>query len=440
MARKQIQKGLPFTSEMIQAEQGTPAVLQEYRNAAWEDYQKIPLPTIQDEAWRRTALTGFDFQALDLANGKADPEEMSQLSRSLISKDILEDFPHIILSSAGVKVFQAEKLKDQGVVFSSLNDAAQHHPQLVEKVLGKVVSPQEGKFAAAVGAFSRDGIFIYVPKGVILDDPLFGLISSPGKGTAHFFQTLICVEEGASLNYFQETSSVGDQSAPSLAGENLEILIGPNANLQVTELQNFGREVWSFGHKKALVEQDGNLKWEIGALGSRLSKHFVSLDLVGKGAEGRVSGLFFADGDQHISYNTLQRHLAPRTTSDLLFKGALNGESRSVWRGMIYVAEGARHIDGYQANRNLVLDPATRTDSIPGLEILNDDVRCTHGSTIGKIDEEQLFYLLSRGLPRVEAERLVIQGFFDDILSMYSIPAVSENLWEKISDRLTIEP
>ena len=167
-----------------------------------------------------------------------------------------------------------------------------------------------------------------------------------------------------------------------------------------------------------------------------MCKHFVSLDLIGKGADGRISGLFFADRDQHLSYNTLQRHLAPRTTSDLLFKGALNGKSRSVWRGMIYVAPGAQHIDGYQANRNLVLDPASRSDSIPGLEILNNDVRCTHGSTVGKIDQEQLFYLLSRGIPKKEAEQLVIQGFFNDIISRFSIPEIRDGIWSKIKNRL----
>ena len=436
MARKQSQKGFPFTREMVQTSQAVPAVLQEYRIAAWEDYQELPLPTTKDEAWRRTALTGFDFGSVSLANGKSDKEHQVKPTGSLISDAVLDKNPHIYLGASGVKMGQAENLKKQGVVFSSLMDAAQHHPQLVEKLLGKVVSPRDGLFAAAVGAFSSDGIFIYVPKGVAVEVPLFGIVTSPGAGTAHFFQTLIYLEEGASLNYLQETLSIEDQEGPSLSGENLEIFVGPNANLQVTELQNFGKDVWSFGHKKARVERDGNLEWEIGAVGSKLTKHFVSLDLVGKGAEGRVSGMFFADHEQHLSYNTLQRHLSPWTTSDLLFKGALNGKSRSVWRGMIYVAEGAQHIDGYQANRNLVLDPEARSDSIPGLEILNDDVRCTHGSTVGKIDEEQLFYLLSRGLPRAEAEQLVIQGFFNDIFNRFSIPAIGENLWEIIRERL----
>jgi len=161
------------------------------------------------------------------------------------------------------------------------------------------------------------------------------------------------------------------------------------------------------------------------------------VDLIGKGAEGRVSGMFFADQKQHLSYNTIQRHLAPRTTSDLLFKGALDGKSRSVWRGMIYVASEAQYIDGYQANRNLILNSDARSDSIPGLEILNNDVRCTHGSTVGKIDPEQLFYLLSRGIPRLEAEQLVIQGFFDDIFSRFPLQEVGEQLWKKIITRIT---
>lgn len=436
MARKQPRKGLPFTREMVQANQAVPAVLKDHRTAAWDVYQELPLPTLRDEAWRRTSLRDLDFTALGLANGRPEKEELVIPSGSLISAAVLKQNPHILLSSSAVKSFQTHNLKEKGVVFSSLTEAARDHPRLVEKLLGKVVSPQEDIFAAAAAAFSREGIFIYVPKGVAVEVPLFGIVASPGNGTAHFFQTLIYLEEGASLNYLQETLSSADQDSPSLTGETMEIYVGPNANLQVTELQNFGSKVWSFGHKKALVERDGDLEWEIGALGSKVTKHFVSLDLVGKGAEGRVSGLFFADQEQHLSYNTLQRHLAPWTTSDLLFKGALNGMSRSVWRGMIYVAEGAQHVDGYQANRNLVLDPNARSDSIPGLEILNDDVRCTHGSTVGKIDEEQLFYLLSRGLPRVEAEQLVIQGFFDDIIKRFSIPAVGENLWRKIRDRL----
>lgn len=436
MARQQPVKGLTFTREMVPDSSTTAPVLRTYRTAAWEAFQALPYPTMKDEAWRRTSLTGLDFGSIHLPNGQDAENKFIYNKLNIIPKSFFSGGSSAVLSSSGVDISRSPGLEKDGVIFSSLTDAAANYPELVEKVLGKVISPEDGKFAAAAGAFGKYGIFIYVPKGVAVKEPLFGLSIAPGAGTAHFFQTLIYLEEGSSLTYLQETTSPAEQTEPSLAGENVEIFVGPNANLKITELQNYGKQVWSFGHKKALVERDGFLGWGIGALGSSLSKHFVSLDLIGKGAEGRVSGLFFADQDQHLTYNTLQRHLAPWTTSDLLFKGALKGSSRSVWRGMIYVAPGAQHIDGYQANRNLILDREARSDSIPGLEILNNDVRCTHGSTIGKIDQEQLFYLLSRGIPKKEAEQLVIQGFFDDVVSRFSVPEVGQELWLRIKDRL----
>ncbi len=436
MARKQPERGFKFTREMVLDSKDMAPVLRKFKSDSWDAYQELPFPTIKDEGWRRTSLNGLDFGTIQLPNGQIKSPPDSGNKYGILSKDVISGKTYFLLDAAGVHVKQSDQLKKKGVILSSLSEAAASHSELVEKVLGKVISPKDGKFAAAVGAFAKFGIFIYVPKGVQVEEPVFGISKASGQGTAHLFQTLIYLEEGASLNYIQETISANDDSEQSLAGENLEIFVGPNANLQITELQNYGSGVWSFGHKKAVVERDGTLEWEIGALGSALCKHFVSLDLVGNGAEGRVSGLFFADRTQHLSYNTLQRHLAPRTTSDLLFKGALNGTSRSVWRGMIYVAPGAQHIDGYQANRNLVLDPAARSDSIPGLEILNNEVRCTHGSTIGKIDQEQLFYLLSRGIPRPEAEQLVIQGFFTDVLARFSIPEIGDEVWSAIKSRL----
>lgn len=436
MARKQPEKRLPFTREMMQPAQDLAPVLREYRSASWQALQELPLPTLQDENWRRTSLTGLDFKTLQVVNGQAGEELKTIPGNAVLSEQVLAGNPHAVLSGSGVEIRNAGSLQAKGAIFCSLTEAARSHPQLVEKVLGKVVHPADGVFAAAAGAFSREGIFLYVPKGVEVKEPIYGLGIAPGGSSAHFFQVLIYLEEGAVANFFLETLSLGEGGVDSLAGETLEVLVGPGAHLQITELQNYGADVWSFGHKKAQVERDGKLAWEIGALGAKLSKHFVSLDLVGPGAEGRVSGLLYADGDQHLTYNTLQRHLAPWTTSDLLFKGALSGSSRSVWRGMIFVAEGAQHIDGYQANRNLVLDRDARSDSIPGLEILNNDVRCTHGSTVGKIDEEQLFYLLSRGIPRPEAENLIIQGFFADVIGRFSVPEVGQAFWDRIRIRL----
>jgi Fe-S cluster assembly protein SufD len=215
----------------------------------------------------------------------------------------------------------------------------------------------------------------------------------------------------------------------------VEIKVADNANLKFVELQSWGKHVWNFSHERVRVGRDGNLDWIFGAVGSRLTKNFSELDLVGDGATGRMSGFYFTDGSQHLDHDTQQNHLAPHTTSDLLFKGALKGKSRSVWQGMIYVAPVAQKTDGYQANRNLVLSPQARADSIPGLEILADDVRCTHGVTVGKLEEEPLFYLKSRGIPTKDAERLIVEGFFDPIMQRIPFEGVRERFQQAILEK-----
>jgi Iron-regulated ABC transporter permease protein SufD len=205
------------------------------------------------------------------------------------------------------------------------------------------------------------------------------------------------------------------------------------------ELQSWGQHVWNFSHERVRVGRDASVDWIFGAVGSRLTKNFSELDLVGEGATGRMSGFYFTNDHQHLDHDTQQNHLAPHTTSDLLFKGALKGKSRSVWQGMIYVAPGAQKTDGYQANRNLVLSDEARADSIPGLEICADDVRCTHGATVGKLEEEPLFYLRSRGIPRPEAEKLLVEGFFDPIMQRIPFEGVRERFQKAIEEKLASE-
>jgi Fe-S cluster assembly protein SufD len=194
--------------------------------------------------------------------------------------------------------------------------------------------------------------------------------------------------------------------------------------------------VWSFTRERAQVHQDGKLEWIVGATGTHLTKNFADIELVEPGAACRMSGFYFTNGNQHLDHDTQQNHLAKNTTSDLLFKGALVDKSRSVWQGMIYVAPGAVGTDGYQANRNLILSKGARADSIPGLEILADDVRCTHGATVGKIDENEMFYLLSRGIPRKEAERLIITGFFAPIMDRIPFEGVQNRLAQAIREKM----
>jgi Fe-S cluster assembly protein SufD len=322
------------------------------------------------------------------------------------------------------------------VIFTDLKTAEQRHPELLGKLMGAVVPAEDGKFAALAGALAQNGVLVYIPRGVIVDKPLHSIVWGAGIDMAYIDHLLVWVDEGASLTYVHESASETEAAGQTLHAGVVEILVGDNANLRFVELQSWGDHVWNFSHERAKVGRDANLDWIFGAIGSHLTKNFSELDLVGQGATGRMSGFYFTDGDQHLDHDTQQNHLAPNTTSDLLFKGALRDSSRSVWQGMIYVAPGAQKTDGYQANRNIVLSPHARADSIPGLEIMADDVRCTHGATVGKIDADQVFYLRSRGIPYREAERLIVEGFFDPIMQRIPFEGVRTRFQDAIMEKM----
>jgi Fe-S cluster assembly protein SufD len=306
---------------------------------------------------------------------------------------------------------------------------------IVARVLGQTVNVEEGKFAALAGALAQTGVLLYVPKGLQLAQPFHSILWGPGANLAYLSHILVFLDEGASITYVHESASP-TEAADSLHAGIVEIKVGAGASLRFVELQSWGRHIWNFSHERIRLERNAQIDWIFGAVGSRLTKNFSELDLAGEGATGRMSGFYFTDGTQHLDHDTQQNHLAPHTTSDLLFKGALKGHSRSVWQGMIYVAKGAEKTDGYQANRNLVLEKGSRADSIPGLEILADDVRCTHGATVGKLEAEPLFYLRSRGIPEAEATRLAVEGFFDPIMQRIPFDGVRERFQQAIIQKM----
>jgi Fe-S cluster assembly protein SufD len=342
----------------------------------------------------------------------------------------------VIIRPNGSEISLDESLAQKGVIFTDLRTAEERYPDHVAHIIGQVVKPDEGRFAAMAAAFEQYGVFIYIPSGVQVDIPLHSVIWGPGEGLAYFSHIMLWMEPGSSLTYVHEAASPDSAHEQTLHSGLVEIHISDNARLHFVELQSWGNNVWNFSHERAQVGRDAHLEWIFGALGSNLTKNFSEIDLIGEGAEGRMSGFYFTDGKQHLDHDTQQNHLAPHTTSDLLFKGALKDKSRSVWQGMIYVAPGAIKTDGYQANRNLVLSHQARADSIPGLEILADDVRCTHGATVGKIDPDSVFYLLSRGIPYPDAERLIVEGFFDPIMQRIPFDGVRKRFQQAITNKM----
>lgn len=423
-----------FTEDQVRLD-GVSDTVRAYRQNAWEIFKNTPLPTPKLEAWRRTDIRSLRAEAFHL------PEWAAYLNLDPAPTRLLEPLVgeqhggQVILRAGGAESFLAPEIAAKGVIFTDLVTAEKQYPEILDLMIGKVVQVADGKFAAMSAAFAQNGVVLYVPRGVTIEQPLHSLLWGPGQDMAYVSHILVWLEDGAEVTYVHESASSTGEGQTLHAGI-VELHVGAGARLRFVELQSWGETVWNFTHERAEVGRDANLDWIFGAIGSHLTKNFSELSLAGEGSTGRMSGFYFTDHDQHLDHDTQQNHLAPHTTSDLLFKGALLDESRSVWQGMIYVAPGAQKADGYQANRNLVLSRKARADSIPGLEILADDVRCTHGATVGKIDADQVFYLRSRGVPEKDAERVIVEGFFDPIMQRIPFEGVRQRFQQAIEDKM----
>jgi Fe-S cluster assembly protein SufD len=291
------------------------------------------------------------------------------------------------------------------------------------------------KFAAHNAASWKHGLLVHVPKGVELEKPLYVRIANTVAGSSLFFRLLVIADPESRFTLIEEYASES-ADLPGYTNSAVELFVEQAAKLEYVSIQNLSRETWHFASHHGRVERDAELDWVAGGFGSKKGKTRIQNDLAGAGATSRVTGAYFADGDQHLDYDTFQEHMAPSTESDFKFKGALRDHARAVWRGMIRVEPDAQKTNAYQENRNLLLSNQAHADSIPGLEIMANDVRCTHGATIGQVDREQLFYLMSRGLSRAEAERLIVRGFFTDILDRINLVPVREALSAVLEARI----
>ena len=327
-----------------------------------------------------------------------------------------------MVTEAGIEIERAP----EGIRFEALTE---DDPRLYSLV------GWNEKFAAHNAAVWTHGLLVHVPKGVELDRPLYVRIASTVEGSALFWRLLVVADEGSRFSLIEEYSSASpDLSAYSNAVA--ELFVGQAAKLEYVSIQNLSHETWHFATHHARVERDAELDWVAGGFGSKKGKIRIQNDLSGPGATSRVTGAYFADGDQHLDYDTFQEHIAPSTESDFAFKGALREKAHAVWRGMIRVEEDAQKTNAYQENRNLLLSESAHADSIPGLEIMANDVRCTHGATIGRVDRNELFYLMTRGLSRAEAERLIVRGFFQDILDRIDLEPVRDALGAALEARI----
>jgi Fe-S cluster assembly protein SufD len=421
------------------AERVEPAWVGQLRREAWNAFEELPLPDRTEEEWARTDIRGLHLEKFAMPVAGGEPGAAAgQLPQPLLAGGLELAGSTAALDSRPAATTLSAELAAQGVLFGSLDELVASHGALLEPYFRRRAAAEPvDKLAALHAACWSGGSLLYVPRGVVVKQPLH-ILSALSPGGVDFGRCLVVLEEGAEATLLAETAS-GDPTAPGLHCGAVELHVGPGARLRYVNLQDWGTGVWHFAHQEARVERDGALQWTIAALGSRLAKVNQHVALVGQGAHAQVNGVMFTDGRQHLSYHTRQHHHVPHCTSDLLYKGALQGQSRIVWRGMIKVDRDAQKTDGYQRDDNLILSDGARADSIPGLEIEADDVKCSHGATVGRVDDEQIFYALTRGLTRREAVRMVVAGFFQQVFDRITVESVREKLSDSIGHRVREE-
>jgi Fe-S cluster assembly protein SufD len=417
-----------------------PDWLRERRRHAWGVYEKTPMPSTRSEEWRYTDLSKhLDLESLAWPELNECEDDFDACPDGL-QEAMKADRPasgHVWeIDGLVFHIDLAEELREKGVVLTSLRRAMDSHPELLERHLGvEAVPPETGKFEALNGALWTDGILLHVPKGVRLDLPIRVTRWVSQSGVALFSRTLIVADPGSQVSLVDEVLS-NELSRQTLVSDAVEVLAEEGAQVQYVSLQRLGYGAFYQSSQRTLAKRDSTLDTLNVSMGATTSRVDLNARLLGPGANSDMLGLYFGDDSQHFDHNTSQDHVAPNTSSDLLYKGALDRSSRSVFRGIIRVHPKAQKTDAYQTNRNLLLSDHARADSLPNLEIQADDVRCSHGATVGQLDAESRFYLMSRGLTREQAERLVVLGFLGEVLSRLPLGGVVEKVTNVIEEKL----
>jgi Fe-S cluster assembly protein SufD len=375
-----------------------PSWLSERRQRGASLVQTLPLPDQKAKGWEFTDLSGLAIDAY-------------------------------VAVDAEVEVSGGE-----GATVVSLAAAVSSHAELLQERLGSLVSIED-PFVARNEAGWRDGVLVHVPRGVRVEEPIRIEVPIDADGAAVSWRTLVVLEEGAEAEVWEHWSSPSDE-VEGMLNSVVELSVGQAATLRYVNTQDISERAWIFATQRAQVERDGRLDWAALGFGSARGKVRMETKLAGEGSEARVTGGYAGGPGQHLDYDTTQEHAAAHTDSDLAFRGVLAAGATSVWRGMIKVDPGAQGTDAFQESRNLLLSPEAHADSIPGLEILADDVRCTHAAAIAQIDKEQLFYLTSRGLDPAAAKSLIIEGFLESLVERLAVGPVRDEISAALEKRL----
>ncbi len=397
------------------AQRRDPAWLTQKRLEAFESLHRLSWPES-----RYTKIRGLDLDAFDLVQQNATGARVGEFATE-------REAVHIQVDAQVLTTQIPEPLRAKGIIFCDLTTAVREYPDLVKQYLFQVVSPHEDKMAALVGALASSGIFIYIPKDTVLDEPLRLVYLLDEPSVAALAHQVIVVESGSRVAVLEEAYA----KHPTAIGTHLhamisELYVGDEAQVQFGALQNWNEETYSFVRRRARVGRDARLQWTVGWLGGKLTRSVVESQLIGPGAQMEDIQVLFGRHTQHFDLTSSLRNMAPHVKGEIHMKGVMKDQSRSVMYGFIRVEREAQQSNSYQLAQGLLLNDGAHCDAIPGLEIEANDVRATHGASIGPIDEEQIFYLQSRGLEREQAKRTIVEGFLTPTLEQIPIAGVRE--------------
>ena len=421
-------------NEFIAAHSGENTWIEEKRKTAWKQFQSLDLPKRKDEQWRFSSRFSLDFNDYHLA--EAPSEDVIQ---TLIEKSNLNSKTEARMIFADNHLVHKDpisaELAQKGVIFESLGEAILRHGPLLEQYLFvEEAHLGSDKFISLNSALSNCGGVIYVPKGVVIEDTISIYHWTTQNHVAVFPHTLVIAEESSSvmvLDVYQST----DAKLPAFCAAAGNIYAGANAHVMRKCVQNWSNETVSIQSDATSVKRDGVTKTLAVNLGSKRARFENKVRMAESGSNATLYSLTVAQGEQEFDQRTYQNHEAPNAFSDLLYKNALLDNSRTIFSGMINVEKDAQQTDAYQTNHNLLLSPTADANSLPGLEIQANDVKCSHGATTGQLDQDALFYMMQRGIPKRTAQQLMVFGFFEEVIEKFDDEGVRENVRQLVQSK-----
>ena len=397
---------------------GNPNWLASARSEAFGLFESLDMPSPTEEVWRYVDLdfSLADFQLVTDAGPALLPEAEDRVVPRLEVVDGLATGPATNQPS--------------GVSLLPLSEALRDDPSLESRYDGIGVVVHD-KFSAASRAFGSDGAHVRISKGVLVPDPVFVDIQAVTNLAVSFPRVVIEVEAGAEASVVVEFRS--EDSLAALVVPEFDVVVGENANFRLTIVQRWGSGTTAIARVRVVAARDAQITLAEAGLGGALARMHLAVDLEGRGSSANIIGAFFGDRDQVLDYRYFMRHIGENTNSDMFLKGAVEDEALSIFTGLIRLEESAQRTNAFQTNRNLLLSEDAAAQSVPNLEILANDVKCGHASTVGPLDEDQRYYLMSRGLDQKRADRLQVRGFFEDVLSRFPEQSVAGPVRDRIN-------